>query len=177
MHQILLSGYFIEELKQRIWGGGCPRKFPQGPTHWHHHQAHGLFHSSLHESNITLGSAATCQGQWRFLRKHNPLVILRWNLCSDKGDYGRGQAPKRKEEICSKAPNLDCWGRALGLYVGCILEARERIRKQGEPHCTWRGLERRCPSRGIRKMLFCWKYSKVSVSVNVIKKKPTSLIR
>ena len=32
LHQILLSRYFREELKQRIWGKACPRKGPQGPA-------------------------------------------------------------------------------------------------------------------------------------------------
>ena len=31
VHQ-LSSGYFREELKQRIWGGVCPREAPEGPA-------------------------------------------------------------------------------------------------------------------------------------------------
>ena len=34
-HQQLLSGYFREELKRRIWGKACPRKVPWGPA-WSH---------------------------------------------------------------------------------------------------------------------------------------------
>ena len=30
VHQLLLSRYFREELKQRIWGRACPRKAPMG---------------------------------------------------------------------------------------------------------------------------------------------------
>ena len=32
MHEIVLSGYLREELKQRIWGGTCPGKAPEGPA-------------------------------------------------------------------------------------------------------------------------------------------------